>query len=150
MRSQPSQRRFRCLSGVLLALVAVCAVPSRVEAGCSHYVIAGKSPEKALAQLDILGRNAVPTSTSAAVPADTSVPSKPCSGALCSGKPAAPIPVPVAPGTNQVEQWGEMLPPPALLTVSDQLLAHSERPVRPVLEGPSIDRPPRSSHISFC
>jgi len=145
MRSQPSQRRFRCLSGVLLALAAVCAVPSKAEAGCSHYVVAGKSTEHALTQLDLFDRDSAPTP----VAAETPVPSKPCSGALCSGKPAVPMPVPVTPGTTRVEQWGEVLPPPALLAVAHQFLAHFERLVRPVLEGPSIDRPPRPCAVAL-
>lgn len=147
MRSQPSQRRLRCLSGVLLALAAACAVPSKAEAGCSHYVIAGKSSEYALTQLDLFDRDSAPTP----VAVETPVPSKPCSGAFCSGKPAVPIPipVPVTPGTTRVEQWGEVLPPPALLAVAHQFLARSERLVRPVLEGPSIDRPPRPCGVAL-
>lgn len=139
MRSRPSQRGCSPLSGVAIALLAAfCAAPSRAEAGCSHYVVAGQHADEPLLRLDIFN-----PSTAAAVAAEAPVRPKPCTGALCSGKPAVPLPVPITASVSRAEQWGEMMPPSSLPTTGGRLLTVAEPIVRAVIEEPSIERPPR-------
>lgn len=144
MRLRLSQRGFRTLPSVLVALAVVaCAAPSRAQAGCAHYVVSGKAPAHSLGNLEIFDHPAAPQAS----PADDQLPPrpKPCSGALCSGKPAAPVPAPVATGTLRVDQWVDLMAPPPLEPGFGRALAHRERLVRPVVEGASIERPPRLS-----
>lgn len=142
MRRQSSQRGYRSLSGVLIALAAVvCAGASRAEAACSHYVLVGKDARAASLQLEILSRNssALSTHQTAGVPARP----KPCSGALCSGKPAVPVPIPAASGTTRVDQWGELMPPPPRLPLEVGIAPDRDCFVRALVEGPTLERPPR-------
>ncbi|MDR3634434.1 MAG: hypothetical protein P4L84_11565 [Isosphaeraceae bacterium] len=146
MRLRPSQRGVATLSGVLIALVwVVCANPSKAEAGCSHYAVAGKNLNLLSVRLDILDRH--PAVATESVPVETPARPKRCSGALCSGKPAVPLPVPVAPSATRVEQWGNIELPPPLEPADGRVAAHTEHFVHAILDGPSIDRPPRPSYL---
>jgi hypothetical protein len=137
MRLRPDQRGFGTAAGTLIALaVLLCAWPSKADAGCSHYAVA--NTYSGSGQLDIFEHEGE-INVSSEAPA----PPKPCSGALCSGKPAVPVPVPIAVGTTRADQWGLVdprLPAPSELS---RLFAYAERIVRAVIEGPSIERPPR-------
>ncbi len=139
MRLRPSQRGFGTVAGTSIALaVWLCAWTSTADAGCSHYVVVGTHSRPLTYQLDLFERgDGFDVSNEA--PAHP----KPCSGALCSGKPAVPVPVPIAVGTTRADQWGAVVPRPPAPRATGQLLAYAERIVRAVIEGPSIERPPR-------
>ena len=146
MSSQPFQHGSRTLAGACVVLLASAILaPSPAEAGCSHDVISVNTRgTMRTSQLDILNPIGSPSN-----PIATHPPSRPrpCSGALCSGKPAVP-PVPVVSTETQGEQWGELLSPPAALVEEGRWLDRAKSFLQPVLQGPSIDRPPRASAIS--
>lgn len=142
MRLRPSQRGFHTVAGtsIALAVLLLCAWTSKAEAGCSHHVVANTHWEHLAHRLEIFKiERGVEVNDSSEAPASP----KPCSGALCSGKPAVPVPVPIAVGTTRADQWGVVVPRPPAPRATSQLLAYAERIVRAVIEGPSIERPPR-------
>ncbi len=141
MRLRPSQRGFPTVAGTSIALaMLVCVWTSKAEAGCSHYVVAKTHSRQLAHQLDIFEIDrGVGVNVSSEAPARP----KPCSGAFCSGKPAVPVPVPITVGTTRSDQWGAVVPRPPAPCATGQFLAYAERIVRAVIEGPSIERPPR-------
>jgi hypothetical protein len=146
MRSRLAQRGFRTLPSVLIALAVVAgAAPSRTLAGCAHYVVSANTSTQSLNQLEILDQG----TALHAVALKSQLPARPrpCSGALCSGKPAVPVPPPGVAGSLRVEQWGDLLAPRPLEPGPARALAHREGIVHPLVEGSSIERPPRFSPI---
>jgi hypothetical protein len=143
MRSQLSRHRFRPLGGVLATLaVAVCVGPGTARAGCAHYVTVGQSHDHAPFGLELLTRDSAGTaSLAAAVPSRP----RPCTGALCSGKPAVPLPSPVSAlvGHPQAEEWVGLSPAPVVASAAGGARLTDDVRVRPIHEGASIDRPPR-------
>ncbi|OJW11258.1 MAG: hypothetical protein BGO49_11375 [Planctomycetales bacterium 71-10] len=138
MRGRLSNRGFvptlGCL-GILAALL--CARTPEAHAVCSRHVVAAMHPRAASPRLDI------PNHGEADEGADES-PSrpKPCSGALCSGKPAVPISPPLPVGRAPEAIAPRAAPPPYALALGKPL-ASAERIVRIVMERPPIERPPR-------
>ena len=144
MRFRAPQGRYRSLPGVLIALAAViCAGSSRAEAGCSHYVFAGRDGGGPSPRLEILDLDSA--ASSVPVAAQTPARPKPCSGAFCTGKPAIPAPVPAASAPSRVEQWGELMAPLPPISTVGRTWIDRECFVHAVVEGPSIERPPRFS-----
>jgi hypothetical protein len=138
VRLRPSTPGSRTAAVTSIALaVLLCIWPTRVNAGCSHYVVPDTQYERLAEWLDTLGRRGRVN-----VSSEAPVRPKPCSGALCSGKPAAPVPVPIAVSRPLGAVVPHPLVPPAPPAIGRRL-AHAERIVRAVIEGPSIDRPPR-------
>jgi hypothetical protein len=147
LHSQAFEHGLRTLAGVFVALlVSAVLAPSRTEAGCSHYVTSGNSHVRMpISQLDVLNSTGSPS-----IPTETQppFPPRPCSGALCSGKPAVPAPVPAVSTETYGEQWGELLSPSAALDVQGRWLERAETLLQSILRGRPIDRPPRASDRS--
>lgn len=139
MRLRPAKCEFRTGTGTSIALaVLLCAWPSNADAGCSHNVVAKNDSGQIAHRLDIIeleGR----VNDSSEVPAQP----KPCSGALCSGNPAVPVPVTVSIAVFRPLEAVVPRPPASTASTAGQLFAYAERNVRAVIEGPSIERPPR-------
>ncbi len=137
-KGRPAKCDFRTAAGTSIALaVLLCAWPSKADAGCSRYVVAKNDSGRLanwLHSYELGGGGSVLSEA----PADP----KPCSGALCSGKPAVPVPVPIA-VLRPVEAVVPRPPATPAARATGQLLAYAERIVRAVIEGPSIRRPPR-------
>jgi hypothetical protein len=144
MRLRPANCDFRAAAGASIALaVLVCAWPSRADAGCSHYVVAKNDAGQiamGLPIFDLVGGGGLVGGGE--VSGEAPARPKPCSGALCSGKPAVPVPVPIA-VFRPVEAVVPRPPAPPAPRPTVQLLAYTERIVRAVIERPSIERPPR-------
>lgn len=139
MKSRAFKRGFRTAAGISMAVAALlCVWSASARAGCSHYVLSGAHPNHLAYGLDVfdLGAGDEASNESPARP-------KPCTGALCSGKPAAPAPLSIALGRIAEEAAVLRLHAPPSPPAAGPRLAHGERIVRAVIEGPSIDRPPR-------
>ena len=141
MRLRPAKCDFRTAAGTSIALaVLLCAWPSKADAGCSHYEVANIHWEQLARRFDTFEfERGGGVNVSSEAPARP----KPCSGALCSGKPAVPAAVPIAVETTRADPWGAVVSQPPAPRASGQLLAYAERIVRAVIEGSSIERPPR-------
>lgn len=140
MRPRPSTLHYRAAAGASIALaVLFCAWPSRTYAGCSHYVIA-EIQKGRLAYWSEVFEHGGAFDLSNEAPARP----KPCSGALCSGKPAAPIPTSAA---NSRSTTGEAVFPrtsiPPVSPPTGRCRAYAEQISRPLIEEPRLERPPR-------
>jgi hypothetical protein len=129
-------------AGALGALLACnLLVPSRAQAGCSHYAI----QRAAIGELDrAAGMLAL------ALPDEASTPWRPapCSGPSCSGRTDSPTPPSVA-TTRFVEPWACL---PERWMSSDQCatpLDADSRRLRPIHRGEPHPRPPRSAESHF-
>jgi hypothetical protein len=144
----PSQAGFRMLAGVCVGLLAVAVLcPSRALAGCSPYVITGNTHVGMLSsRLDVPH---LTDAASAQTAAKHPLPSRPCSGALCSGKPAVPVPLPIVSPETRGEHWGELLSAPTAPQVEGRWRERAETLLQPIVEGPSIDHPPRMAGVSL-
>jgi hypothetical protein len=129
-------------AGALGALLACnLLVPSRAQAGCSHYAIHRAALGDAVVVLDpAVGMLAL------AVPDEASTPWRPapCSGPSCSGRTDSPTPPSVS-ETRIVEAWACL---PGRWASSDRAatpLDADSRRLRPIQRGEPHPRPPRSA-----
>src|SRR5262249_60755109 len=93
----------------------------------------------------LLARLAPATADAASLPLPA--PARPCSGPGCSQAPAAPIPAPAVSLPLRVDSWACLAMTAEPPGVSGRWFLHYREPARPLLVGPSIDRPPRLSSL---
>lgn len=134
----PTRKRLIPLwAGVAFALlVGGLVAPEKARAGCSHYVLA-KSDGLSFAtpsSLELLVPTAMP-----AAPVDAPLP---CAGLSCSRDPLAPTVPPTIP--VRVGEWGCLVVSAQLERTEPFVKRPESGSVRPIHQGLSIDRPPRT------
>lgn len=128
----------------LTTLIACTLACSRADAACSHAgSLSDQARAAALADaLTVLKVDGPADLSDSPGPGRQQDPGRPCSGPNCSNRPApSEIPFRVSPVTG--EEWCLALAPlprPVLTWVSHR---HSDSPVTPSNDPPSIERPPR-------
>src|SRR5262245_35422913 len=96
--------RSRWTIAAALAVVFVAA-PGTVDAGCFHDALARQLPPEVAEGLGLRLIEAGPDFVPFEVPSGPSAPSRPCTGAFCTGLPA----VPFVPGLSippSLDHWG--------------------------------------------
>jgi hypothetical protein len=127
-----------------LALLAVSlGAPAAAQAGCAHYVTSRSQVANRAAQLELLSLADALTSVGAEIPTNQPQPSKPCTGAMCSGNPAIPL-VPASSEAPRNSQWAvcEFAAPAQMWGLRASLLPDPLGRPAPVIC--SIFHPPRS------
>jgi hypothetical protein len=122
---------------VLLLGFAVLAPPSAL-GGCSHLVTSGTDPGRLSSPIEGLIHDLA--GKAAGLPAP--VRPRPCSGALCSGQPAAPS---VPPGLfdGRLESWVWCASVPGLVLIGDSFLFAETNGVLPTRRSLDVFHPPR-------
>jgi hypothetical protein len=141
MNAAHHMRSCRSRAAALCALLSLAAIaPSRVQAGCARHEGLLSPQSGHSAHLDALDRaGALSTAATPGAPRP-----KPCSGVLCSGKPAVP-PAPVLTIGSQPESWACPIDEiPAITTDSARMPADADL-ARPVRVGLPIFHPPRQT-----
>jgi hypothetical protein len=141
MKLRPGGLLTRSTVGTLLALLTSWAVtPAAVQAGCSGHYLSGRSLISSATRLDSLStvdfRNLASRETPAKRPA-------PCTSALCSGNPAAPLSTAPSLPPGSTSDWAL----PLALVARPGSARYQGRPsgddLRPVNRPSSIFHPPR-------
>jgi hypothetical protein len=136
MPSRSQSRSFRRALGLCsIALLAVgLLAPSAKASHCGRYVEEDARFRRAIA--DLL------SSEPGERPSVPIPPAPPCSGALCSGQPAAPA-TPVATPTLIEDHWPCPVATVAIACDDSRPVTTDEADARPVRRGLSIFHPPR-------
>jgi hypothetical protein len=134
----PKQPAFLPAGAALTLLVLVTLAPGIAEAGCSHSVTSRADSERLSSLFDPVIRDLAGPSDEAPVPP---LP-RPCSGALCSGQPAAPA-VPAGVIDMQAESWAWNAPVTGLASMGTSFLSTEPSDLHPKHRAIAVFHPPR-------
>ena len=113
--------------------------PSRAEAGCSHLVSSRSDAMRLSSLIDPLIHDLTAPSEDGPAPPSP----RPCSGALCSGQPAAPA-APAAALDAPLDSWAWDGPIPGrALAVGSPFLSAETGSVHPTRRATAVFHPPR-------
>ena len=121
-----------------MLLVLVMIAPTVAEAGCSHDVTSRTISVGRSSLIEPLFHDLTGQSEDLPVPP---LP-RPCSGALCSGQPAAPA-VPVGAIDAQPESWAWIASVPGLALTGESLLSPETSDLHPMHRVIAVFHPPR-------
>src|SRR5579883_2022433 len=127
-------------AGAVVGLLALALVaPAGARAGCSHLVWSGADPGVRMASLieSVIGD---PTRRSAGLPGPP--PPRPCSGAWCSGQPAAPA-VPAGMVDELADCWAWWTATSTSSSGRLSLFFAGTAALRPLHRGSAVFHPPR-------
>jgi hypothetical protein len=126
-------------AGAILALLLLCTIaPTVAEAGCSHNVTSRTNSERTWSVIEPLFHDVTVHSEGPSVPPSP----RPCTGALCSGKPAAPA-VPAAAIDVQPESWAWNVSVPGLASTGASSLSSETSDLHPKHQAIAVFHPPR-------
>ncbi len=143
-RSARFQRPVSLLAGAVLALLASALLaPPAVEGGCSHLVTSRTSPGQLATRIEpLLGDVSDRTD-----PLPGPLP-RPCSGAWCSGQPAAPA-VPAGVSQSRTDSWAWCQPIADPTSGDPSFLRAATTRLRPRYQGTAVFHPPRPFLLSL-
>jgi hypothetical protein len=121
---------------MLLALAQLA--PQVAKAGCSHLVTSKNDRGRLASLVEPLMRDLASQSDPLSLPRGP----RPCSGAWCSGQPAAP-PVPSGTFEGRLGSWAWYAPSPDEVTTAASFLSAGTVTLRPLRRGNDVFHPPR-------
>ncbi len=124
----------------MLLLASALLTPRKAEGGCSHLVTSRTDPGRLSSLTERMVRGLAGEANGIPAP----VTPRPCSGALCSGQPAAPT-VPAGYLDVRVNSWAWCASVPGLAMMGDSLLFAETNEVRPTRRSLDVFHPPRST-----
>lgn len=121
---------------VVLLLAMVLVAPPSARGGCSHLVTSQTERGRHPSLMDDLSGGKTGRSD------PLSPPPRPCSGAWCSGQPAAPS-VPPGELNGRAESWACCALIPAPTAITSSFISIETSVPRPVCHGKLVFHPPR-------
>ena len=123
---------------VMWLLTLALLAPPVAEGGCSHLVTSQADSGQVSSLIEPLMRDLAGQSERIPAPARP----RPCSGALCSGQPAAPA-VPAELFEGELDSWACLAPVPGLAVPSDSFVSAEPDELQPTRLPIDIFHPPR-------
>jgi hypothetical protein len=125
---------------VVLLLALALLTPRSTQGGCSHLVTSRTDPGRLSSLTERLVRDLAGEVDGIPAP----VTPRPCSGALCSGQPAAPA-VPAGYLDGRLNSWAWCASVPGLALMGDSFLFAETNEIRPTRRSLDVFHPPRST-----
>ena len=122
-----------------MLLASVLLAPPGAEGGCSHLVTSRTDPGRLSSLFEPLVHDLA--GESAGIPSPQ--PPRPCSGALCSGQPAAPV-VPAGFFDARIATWAWYPSVPGLTLIGDSFLFLEMHELQPIRQSLDVFHPPRA------
>ncbi len=123
----------------MLLLASSLLAPSAAEAGCSHLVTSRLDVGRSSSLIDLLIHDLAGESSGSPIP----VLPRPCSGAFCSGQPAAPV-LPAGISDGRLVTWAWHASTSGLALSGDSLLFAETDELRPIRQSLDVFHPPRT------
>jgi hypothetical protein len=137
--SFPFQRLVSLPAGAVLALLALGAIaPPGAQAACSHLVTSRTDRHESSTLTESLLHDLAAPSDPLPMPSGP----RPCSGAFCSGQPAAPA-VPAGVTAGRIGSWAWYSEVPAPTSTETAFLSRETSDPDPMRRAIAIFRPPR-------
>ncbi len=138
-RSSSLQQLVSLPAGAFLLLLASALIaPSSVEGSCSHLVTSRTDPGRLSSLIEPLVHDLTGETRGIPIPD----PPRPCSGALCSGQPAAPA-VPAGFSDGRIDSWAWHAPVPGLTLTGGSFLFAETNELQPIRQSLDVFHPPR-------
>jgi hypothetical protein len=143
IRFSPSrQQEFPPAAFVALFLALCVFAPPPARGGCSHLVTSRGEHARQPSVLDALIVDVLGGESGRSDAPSVPPPSRPCTGAWCSGQPAAPV-APPETSARQLEAWAWHEAVTGPKAVISSCISTDENDHRPQLQPGFIFRPPR-------
>ena len=122
-----------------MLLASALLAPPSAAGGCSHLVTSRTDPGRLSSLFEPLVHDLAGESAGIPIPQ----PPRPCSGALCSGQPAAPA-LPAGFFDGRIDTWAWHASVPGLASIGDSLLFAATNEIQPIRQSLDVFHPPRS------